>query len=111
MTAEIAAYAAGAHHGLYDCIDQDHQSGFRARLNSDDKMNYPEAEKEFLAQCMDGAKLKQLFEQANEQLTPVYNWIVQNGNMEQFFYLGLVARLILSAVIDGDREDTANFYD
>ena len=109
MTAEIAAYAAGAHHGLYDCIDQDHQSGFRARLNSDDKMNYHEAEKEFLAQCMDGEKLKELFEQANEQLTPVYDWIVQNDDMEQFFYLGLAARLILSAVIDGDREDTANF--
>lgn len=109
MTAEIAAYAAGAHHGLYDCIDPDHQSGFRARLNSDDKMNYHEAEKEFLAQCMDGEKLKELFEQANEQLTPVYDWIVQNDDMEQFFYLGVAARLILSAVIDGDREDTANF--
>ena len=109
MTAEIAAYAAGAHHGLYDCIDQDHQSGFRARLNSDDKMDYHEAEEGFFAQCIGSEELKKLFKQANKQLTPVYNWIVQNGNMEQFFYLGLIARLILSAVIDGDREDTANF--
>ena len=128
MTAEIAAYAAGAHHGLYDCIDQDHQSGFRARLNSDDKMNYHEAEKEFFARCIESERLKELFEQANGQLIPVYDWIKwmreQRINMapseqkdkveqlttiEMFFYLGLVARLILSAVIDGDREDTANF--
>lgn len=32
VAAELLAYAAGAHHGLFDCVSDDHKSGFFHRL-------------------------------------------------------------------------------
>lgn len=111
MTAEILAYAAGAHHGLYDCVNQQHQSGFSHRIGWDERL-YREAKEEFLCQCAEKQEIQQLFEQAHEQLLPVYQWANTNtsgDDREIFFYLGLLSRLILSSVIQGDREDTARF--
>lgn len=111
MTAELLAYAAGAHHGLYDCIDQKHRSGFSHRMEWDDRL-YGQALSRFLEQCADEKELDELFEQADKQMEPIYGWIntQTNGNNEEiFFQLGMLARLLLSAVIEGDRQDTAQY--
>ena len=111
MTAELLAYASSAHHGLYDCVDQQHHSGFLHRLQWDEKL-YREASKEFLEQCADKKELRARFAQAQQELRPVYEWAnrqVNQDNTELYFHLGLLARLLLSSVIQGDRQDTAQF--
>ena len=42
ITCELMAYAIGAHHGLFDCVDENHRSGFLHRLSSHDS-EYHEA--------------------------------------------------------------------
>ena len=50
MTAELLAFATGAHHGLFDCVDENHRLGFARRLQWDDG-SYQEAMAAFLEQC------------------------------------------------------------
>lgn len=109
MTAELLAYATGAHHGLFDCVDERHNLGFSRRLHWDDAL-YQEAFEAFTEQCAGLDELEGLFRQACDELEPVYGWInAHDGNEEIFFYLGLLARLLLSAVIEGDRLDTIRY--
>ena len=64
-----------------------------------------------------GIALDNLFQQAVTEITPVIERISQlsaqedddEANKETAFYIGLLARLLLSAVIEGDRKDTAIF--
>lgn len=111
MTAELLSYACAAHHGLYDCIDERNQCGFTRRLNWENSL-YQEAKTQFLCQCTDESKLDQLFEQAHQELTHIYEWINNQAvynYKEAAFSLGLLARLLLSAVVEGDRQDTAQY--
>ena len=109
MTAELLAFATGAHHGLFDCVDENHRLGFARRLQWDDAA-YREATEAFLAQCAGMEEIEALFDQAEQELTPIFDRINQRtSNEEIFFHLGLLARLLLSAVIEGDRYDTARY--
>lgn len=111
MTAELLAYGTGAHHGLFDRVDKRRLSGFAERFAWDEPL-YQEASRQFLLQCAGPAELDSLFRQAHEELSSVYGWVNTRGgksNEELFFYLGLLARLVLSAVIEGDRQDTAQW--
>jgi CRISPR-associated endonuclease/helicase Cas3 len=114
IAAELLAYAVGAHHGLFDCVDENGHSGFSHRLDKPN-IHYKEAMEHFLAQCADREELDQLFCEAVQELSPVVlslcDLAQQNDSYygEVTFYLGLLARLLLSAVIEGDRQDTAEF--
>ena len=114
VAAELLAYAVGAHHGLFDCVDERGKSGFRHRLDKPD-VAFEEAMGNFLAQCAEKQELDRLFGEAVRELTPVlirFRTLAQPNDSyygEVMFYLGLLARLLLSAVIEGDRTDTAAF--
>lgn len=109
MTAELLAFATGAHHGLFDCVDENHRLGFARRLQWDDG-SYQEAMAAFLEQCAWMEEIETLFQQAEQELTPIFDRINQrSSNEEIWFHLGLLARLLLSAVIEGDRYDTARY--
>ena len=109
MTAELLAIATGAHHGLFDCVDENHHLGFTRRLQWDDDF-YREATTAFLAQCAGLDELDALFDQAEQELTPIFDRInTRDSNEEIWFHLGLLARLLLSAVIEGDRYDTTRY--
>jgi CRISPR-associated endonuclease/helicase Cas3 len=114
LVAELLAYAVGAHHGAFDCVDEHGHSGFQHRLEKTD-ICYEEATENFLAQCAGQEELNRLFDEAVRELSPVLlsfcDLAQQNDsyNGEVSFYLGLLARLMLSAVIEGDRQDTAEF--
>lgn len=113
LACELTAYAAGAHHGLFDCVDEGRRSGFCHRLQKEG-IAYEEAVGNFLAQCAGEAEIDRLFSaavpevgRAVEALQP----LLENDETgaEGDFYLGMLARLLLSAVIEGDRRDTAEF--
>lgn len=117
LTAELLAYACGAHHGLFDCIDGKQQRGFAYRLK-EGQIDYENTMEHFFAQCISQEEVKRLFQAAQGELTPIIEGIItiseENRNPdhsegESRFYIGMLERLLLSAVIEGDRRDTAEF--
>lgn len=115
VACELLAYAVGAHHGLFDCVDARGKNGFQHRLERPD-IPYEEAVANFLERCAARPELDALFRDATAELTPVLTRAEEmarrqgaGGADELCFYLGLTARLLLSAVIEGDRRDTAEF--
>lgn len=111
MTAELLAFAVGSHHGTFDCINQEGVSGFTHRINKEN-IGYPESCENFLTQCANLGEITNCFTSANQELLPIYERLnnLAGDNDDDFaFYLGLLARLLLSAVIDGDRRNTAEF--
>lgn len=115
LTAEILAYAVGAHHGQFDCVDPQHRSGFSHRLKKED-IGYQEAKENFLRDCAAEVELDTLFRQAVEEIRQTFEHFLAQMEVcptqeESLFYLGLLARLLLSAVEEGDRRDTAEFME
>ena len=131
LTAEIIAYAVGAHHGLFDCVGlQKKEHGLAHRVNIQDDL-YEEARDTFLKEWEQGDKvIKKLFGEAEQECIESFGKIqkmaalhqekmIQEGlsletvskkiSREICFYLGMETRLLLSAVIEGDRRDTAHF--
>lgn len=108
LTAELLAFAVGSHHGLFDCVDENRDSGFLHRMNKAN-IGYPESKRNFLEQCVSGKELDRLFAAAHLELTAVYEKLSCEDPNEACFQTGLLARLLLSALIEGDRRDTAEF--
>lgn len=116
ITAELLAFAIGSHHGLFDCVDERQNSGFYHRQTKEG-IGYRESVENFLRQCASEEELSERFAASVQELTPIIEKIAslskqeddELANGETFFYLGLLARLLLSAVIEGDRRDTAVF--
>lgn len=67
ISAELIAYAIGSHHGLFDCIDADGQSGFEHRLKKQPEYD-DRAKKAFFSCCATDAEVNDLFRRACEQL-------------------------------------------
>ncbi len=112
LTCEILVYAMGAHHGLFDCVTPESTSGFEHRLNKNpEEIGYEEAVRGFFSECATTEEIHRLFSLAQDEITA---WFISfRGTFQKalsvHFLLGLTARLVLSAVIDGDRRDTAEF--
>ena len=114
LSAELLAFATGSHHGLFDVIDPDRSSGFQHRLEKAG-IHYEEAKTCFLSDCSDQATLDAMFTESVKEvgafLEPICSLEEEDYLTENYpFYEGLLARLLLSAVIEGDRRDTAEFY-
>ena len=118
VTAELLAFAVGSHHGLFDCIDPQQHSGFFHRQTKEG-IFYDESRRGFLAQVADEEELEHLFRDAVREMTPMLDRLAalstqaddNEADRETAFYIGLLARMLLSAVIEGDRTDTAAFMD
>lgn len=113
IACEIIAIASGAHHGLFDCINEDCKNGLLHRLSFDDTL-YNEAKENFLNECASLEELDKLFEQAKAEIvTTVFECVehikIGGDANELNFCLAMLTRLLLSAVIEGDRRDTAEF--
>ncbi|WP_312641187.1 CRISPR-associated helicase Cas3' [Hydrogenoanaerobacterium sp.] len=113
MTCEILVYAIGAHHGQFDCVTLENTSGFEHRLNTDAaEIGYDEAVKSFLSECASSDEIDRLFSLAQDEITTLlkaFSVRFEKKKSQVHFLAGLTARMILSAVIDGDRRDTAEF--
>lgn len=114
LTAEMIAYAAGAHHGLFDCVDKTRQSGFDKRIEKDD-IDYEESIRNYLMGCVNEDEIRKLFDcslqEVKEVLKDIQNVTEDIESSDLMFYIGMLERVLLSAVIDGDRTDTANFME
>lgn len=114
ITCELLAFAVGAHHGLFDCIDENHASGFLHRLQSHDS-EYQEAIKNAEMHLITRDETNQLFQASCEEMSIIFEKIQKILDFESsqendlYFYVSLIARLLLSAVIQGDRRDTTEF--
>lgn len=110
FTAELLAYCVGAHHGLFDCADKEHRIGLQYRSEKQG-IGYDESVDNFIRECADKAELDELFSKATVELTEVIKRMNrENSSDEEFcFFTGLLARLLLSAIIEGDRRNTAEF--
>ena len=119
MVSEILSYAVGAHHGLFDCVGENHESGFLHRIQTEPQGD-SEAVRNFEKLCADSAELKLLFEKATDELIPLLtkcNDLAEKAESDEryydelYFLCGLLIRLMTSAVMEGDRRDTAEFMD
>lgn len=113
MTSEIIAIAIGAHHGEFDVIKIDGKGGFDHRLNtSDEEIHYSEAIENFFKEVASEDELKDLFLRADEEVKAIYNEKIQESNPDAVYtQLGFLARIVLSAVIEGDRRSTGEFME
>ena len=113
VIAEILAYAVGAHHGLFD-IGGEKKNGFDKRIEAEG-IFYEESRDSFFDECADRKELDRLVDEAVKEAWPVINGTIVNGIASSYddacFYIGLLTRLILSALIEGDRTDTACFME
>lgn len=113
---EILAYAVGAHHGLFDCVDDNNNNGFTKRIQKEG-IDYLNAAQQFLKICCSEQDIEDLLKQSEKEFFPVFNEIekladnadakIQNAQIT--FYIGFLARLILSAIIEADRSNTSQF--
>ena len=116
VTAELLAYAIGAHHGLFDCIDVRQNSGFQHRQVKEG-IGYAESRSDYLEQCAGLEELHSLFRASVRETTALLNQRAslsqqqddEEADRETAFYVSLLQRMLLSAVIEGDRRDTAEF--
>ena len=116
ILAEIIAFVIGSHHGIFDIIGEDSdKNGFAYRQRKDD-IDYDEANKNFLCNCATENEIERLFVCSRKELvdfTTKIKKLCQDrgslGRSEMYFYYGALCRLILSAVVEGDRKDTAEF--
>ncbi len=113
LTAELLAYGMGAHHGLFDCVDKHHHSGFQHRVDKADT-GYEQAVPAFLDACAGPEELGRLFSAAEQEIQTFLERLLSQLQKEPTqdeidFYIGLLARLLLSGVIEGDRWDSAAF--
>lgn len=110
FASELLAYAVGAHHGLFDCVDDNGKIGFAYRCEKSD-MAYDQALQNFHEEILPQNELDSLYQKAQAELTEIVQKIDTRyvDDAAYAFQIGLTARLILSAVIEGDRADTARF--
>ena len=114
LTAELIAIAIGSHHGLFDIYGQESESGFEHRFKKQPDYDKNAADN-FYNECLSLGEIRKLFKKAVEETEKIYFEIAEilkeseNQEEEVLFYLNVLERLLLSALIEGDRSDTANF--
>lgn len=110
LTAEVIAYAVGAHHGLFDLNDSDNVNGFTHRLQTQPEYDRL-AIKNFFRDVVPEQTVKACFDEAVKEIGALFAKLqpmVQDGS-QLHFYFGMHCRLVTSAVMDADRRDTAVF--
>lgn len=106
-TASISmAHTIMSHHGLHDWVDENCNDYFGERISKDE--NYKEVLSN-ISEITDGEYMSILLEEAVDEWFAAANTIKTKDEIEFSFYLGLLERLIQSALIDADRTDTADF--
>lgn len=109
IASELIAFAIGAHHGLFDCVDSTQRLGLQYRAEKQD-ISYEDAVAAFLRE-IPAEEVEELFSEASNEIDRIVGRLDETyaDDRDYAFEVGLLARLLLSAVIEGDRRDTAAF--
>ena len=109
VCAELIAFAIGAHHGLFDCVDPAQRLGLQYRCEKRE-ISYEAAVSAFLSEVPE-REIRARFKKAAEEVGGLMGRLDETyaDDRDYAFETGLLARLLLSAVIEGDRHDTAAF--
>lgn len=114
LACEMIGYAVGAHHGMFDCVDLDGKNGFLYRLQKNRKeIGYEESLQNFFSQVVKEEVAERYFREAVKEVELFFEKAkIRYGPKSAgkvFFQVSMMTRLILSAVIYGDRRDTCEF--
>ena len=109
MCAELIAFAIGAHHRLFDCVDPAQRLGFSYRCEKKD-ISYEAAAAALLSEIPE-REIRARFKKAAAEIDGIMGRLDEayGDDRDYAFETGLLARLLLSAVIEGDRHDTRAF--
>ena len=113
IVAEVIAICIGSHHGLFDLWNERHESGFDHRLKHQPTYD-DRAIASFYEECAAKDEILQLFSEAKKEITAFFQLRIHayvRSEKECCYALGLLARLITSAIIEADRTDTRCFMD
>ena len=106
-TAAISmAHTIVSHHGIHDWIDENYDDYFYKRITNGE--DYDEILSN-IGDVLDGKDINKLFDSAVNEWFIAANKINTKNKTEFTFCLGMLERLIQSALIDADRTDTADF--
>lgn len=110
IASDLLAFAIGAHHGLFDCVDATRRIGLRYRTEKQGT-DYEACVQALFQQGISEQEIDQLFSAASDEIATIITQLsgTYADDEEYCFVVGLLARLLLSAVIEGDRRDTAAF--
>lgn len=108
LTAQIVSMVIRGHHGgLLDCVDPNGDSPYAACIGQDKaEICYEEAVDKFLKNCISEEELDHLFAEACTEISMKINAAARE---DKSYTKGMLARLILSCVVDADRWDSACF--
>lgn len=128
LTAEIIAYAVGAHHGLFDCVNFEGKNGFLHRLEADrDQIEYAQAKYSFEHEISDPEEIESLFNNAVGEIESYFEklrWHMHDLSEKNSFadtskklqergypiaVTAVLVRMVSSAIMYADRRDTAEF--
>ena len=115
LTAQIIAMVIYGHHGgLMDVIAQNGEELLKKALEQDKHaLGYDEAVASFLAETAGTDELDRLFRKAVDEVSEFLAALVKirqsSRNKHGLIFISLLARLILSALVDSDRLDSACF--
>ncbi|MDD3794886.1 MAG: CRISPR-associated helicase Cas3' [Lachnospiraceae bacterium] len=108
-TEELIAWAIFSHHGVNDMVSVEKENSFLKRVNPEREIYYQEAFANFREKnsCDIGEWLKQAQEEVRKKVILIRKSCIQESNAD--FFMGMLARLVLSILIDSDRTATCEF--
>lgn len=107
---EIPQYVVGAHHGLYDAMSIDGRYITKDKINNSNRNTYIQESIENYFADFSIDELREIYQNALEDFNGIINIINESGEGNRIHYhMGVVTRMLLSMVIDGDWSDAANF--
>ncbi len=100
------AHTIISHHGLHDWVDDDCRDYYKIRTSKNEGYNQVLNN---LSELIGDIDLDTLFNNAAMEWLNAANRIKATDKTEFAFYVGMLERLLLSALIDADRTDTSDF--
>lgn len=111
VTSEIIAYAVSSHHGIIDCLNVDGVYGLQHRLDCKKDIEYEETLANYFPEIITEEEMEDLFYKSVREIQDFIQNVVTFCNSKDVldYMVGLTARLVLSAIVEGDRISTAEF--
>lgn len=108
LTAQLICQAILSHHGVNDCLSIDGEDCFHNRIENLDNLDYDEIMENLHNSSISEDDTDRMFQQSVEEIACIQKEIARN-KLSTGFTNGLIARMLLSILIDADRLGTAVF--